>query len=728
VSTFRLYFPAELDPEPVADLLRTWAAESRGGWLTPASPLVLEARLGRNEVSWWATLENERIGRLRRASERCLPGLRWEPAEAPADGYRRAIELRIDSPRRLLEVEHSAALAARLLRLAEGLALNESLLVQWQIGVRLPRPPIPPAQAKPAPRSIWNLPDWGRPVLDSEQVQAARKKQTSHLFAASARLAVTTEHPGRAHQLLGQALEAYQLVRDPGVGPSRRWLPSWLVCRRLPRRQVSRLNPPIRLSAEELAAVIGWPIGNPMLPGVRYSAAPRLPLDRRSLLRRAGAGSRVIGEASHPAQAGALAMLRPLDAARHVHLLGPTGSGKSTVLTHLIVSDLTAGRTVVAIDPRGDLVDDVLARLPQERQDRVVVLDPSDPAPVGFNPLTQHTLGVEAVLHVLRSIWPDTSAPRMDDILYSGLLTLGRSPGHSLVELPLLLSEPGFRRPLVAAAQANDPLGLGRFWAWYDQLTDNQRAEALGPVMRRLRSFLLRPPLMAVLGQASPRFDFGRVLAGEQSLLVKLPKGSLGFDGARLIGALLIGHLWRQVQRRTALAAQRRPPIFLYLDEFQDFMLLPIDLADAMAGARALGLYMHLAHQHLAQLDQPTRSAVLANAGSRVVWRLDYDDAQVIARRSGGRLTSDALAGLGAYEVYASLLVAGEATPYGSLTTRPLEPPTERVGHLLALNRQRWGVPATETEGHLRQLLEDVPLTDLPPGPIGGVRRRGEAP
>lgn len=561
MNTYRLHFPAGLDHPPVADLLRTWAAESRGSWLTPASPLTLEARLSHEEVSWWVSLDFQRAARLRRASERCLPGLRWERTEARPLSCRRAVELRIDSPQRLLAAEHAEAVAARLLRLSEALDKGELLLVQWQVGVWLPRSPVPPATTKSEPRSIWNLPDWGKPVLDSEQVQAARRKQDGHLFAASARLAVATERSSRARQLLAQAVDAYQLLRRPGVGPSRRRLPSWLVRWRLHRYRVSRLNPAIRLSAEELAAVIAWPIGNPSLPGVRYTSAPVLPLDTRSLVRRTGLGGRVVGEASHPAQTGALAVLRPMDAARHAHLLGPTGSGKSTLLVHLILSDLVAGRTVVAIDPRGDLVDDVLARLPRDRQDQVVVLDPSDPAPVGLNPLDHHALGIEAVLHVLRSIWPDTSAPRMEDILHSGLLTLGRSPGHSLVELPLLLSEASFRRPLVAAVRASDPLGLGRFWGWYERLSEAQRAEALGPAMRRLRSFLLRPPLRAVLGQATPRFDLGLVMRGQQSLLVKLSKGSLGLDGAQLIGSLIVAHLWRQVQQRSQVSAAQRRPI-----------------------------------------------------------------------------------------------------------------------------------------------------------------------
>ncbi len=72
---------------------------------------------------------------------------------------------------------------------------------------------------------------------------------------------------------------------------------------------------------------------------------------------------------------------------QHLHVIGPTGVGKSVLLGRLIEQDIAAGRAVVVIEPKGDLVDDVLARIPAERRDDVVVLDAADSAPVGLNPL-----------------------------------------------------------------------------------------------------------------------------------------------------------------------------------------------------------------------------------------------------------------------------------------------------------------------------------------------------
>lgn len=719
MTTYRLHFPADVTAEAVAGVLRVAAAESRGGFLYPKAPIVVETVLRRREVSWWISLDERRARHLQSAAETGLPGLRWEQTPRPTVPVARAIELRVNSQERLLDADLAEATVQRLLGVASSLGKNEVVLIQWQIGAWLPRSPIPPAAA-PEPRTIWNLPEWGNPVRDSERVTALRKKQAEHIFAAVGRVAVGAATDQRADGLLASTINAYQLLRAPGVGVSRRRLPSWWVARRLDVWRVSQIGPAIRMTASELAGVIGWPVGNPALPGVRYAASRRLALDERCLTNRTKDSERILGAGGYPSQSEMSVRLGAKEGLRHLHVIGPSGVGKSTLLAHLILSDISAGRGVVAIDPKGDLVTEVLERVPESRRDSVIVLDPSDASPVGFNPLDTSALGIDGLLHVLRSIWATSWGPRMGDVIHAGLLTLSHGGGHSLPELPLLLTDAAFRRPLVARAVAEDPLGLGTFWPAFDALSDDARAQVLAPVMNKLRAFLLRPELRATLGQASPRFDLSDVFTQRRTLLVRLPKGQLGGEGAQLLGSLLVAHLWRLSLKRGALPANRRHPVFLYLDEFQEFLRLPLDLPDALVQARGLGVGLVLAHQHLGQLDAAVRSAMLANAGSRVAFHLDHDDAQVIAKRSGGRLRPEDLSGLGAYEAYASLLAENEATPYGSMVTLPLDRAIRPAEILLKQSRERWGVPASETEQRLRDLVAGTGGKAVDLGPLGG--------
>lgn len=731
-----LAFPREVTTEQVTALLRMLASEPRGSLLSQRAPMVVETILSREGVTWRLGSTHLRLTRLQRAADAYLPGLRSTAVQRTDSEASLAVELRVVGPERLLDVDHAEASSRRLLAVAHELRADETVTVQWQIGPWVARSPIPPPAKRPDP-TIWNIGQWGAPDRDSEQASAARKKIAEPVFACVGRIAVAGANldRNRAHHLIASTAGAMQLMRAPGAGISRRAIPSWAARRRLNRYSVPSLGPSCRLTAAELAGLIGWPLGNPRLPGVQYVSSRTLPLDDRVLIpaSRQEPSDRVLGVAATPSQAGSLAVLRSADSTRHFHVIGPSGVGKSTLLAHLILADIAAGRSVVVIDPKGDLVTDVLRRIPTQDLDRVAVLDPSDPAPLGFNPLDGGAVGIDGVVHVLRSIWTDSWGPRLGDVLLAGLLTLADSATkdsrHTVTELPLLLTDTTFRRPLVARAVQRDPLGLGTFWPWYESLSPQMLGQVLGPVMSRMRALLLRPDLRAVLGQPEPRFDLNTIFTQRRVLLVRLPKGQLGSDGSQLLGSLLVSHLWRLVQGRAAIPAERRHVVSLYLDEFQEFLRLPVDLPDALVQARGLGLGLTLAHQHLGQLDAPVRAAVLANTGSRAIFRTDFDDAGVLAKRTAGLLSPEDLMGLDAYEAYASIMRDGASTPYGSILTRPLPDTTTSVDRVLRANRDRWGVPRSQTEQRLSSLIDGTPTNaQQAEGPVLGGRQLPEDP
>ena len=721
-----LNFPAGVEAEPVANIVRTLAGEQRGGLLTRRLPVIIETELTRSGVTWHVGATSTTTRRLAQATDTYLPGMTWTPQDHHPFDPDVAVEVRVRGLERLLAVANAEGSAARLLGVVCELRRGEAVLVQWQIGPWLARSPIPPASAKRQKQTIWNIATSGEPERDSEQVTAARQKTAEHVFACVGRIAVAGVDGQRDHHLIAAAGGAMQLLRAPGVGVSRRAIPSWIAQRRLSRYRVPSINPPCRLTATELAGLIGWPIGNPRLPGVSYVASRALPMDERCLRPLSDhPGQRVLGESAYPSQAGQVVVLEPKAATRHLHVVGPTGVGKSTMLTHLILADIAAGRSVIAIDPKGDMVTEIIRRLDPAERERVVVLDPSDEAPVGFNPLSGGVAGIDGVMHVIRSMWPD--GPRLSDVIHAALSTLAYNPGHTLAELPILLTDDGFRRPLVARAVAADRLGLGTFWPWYESLSPDMRAQTLAPVMSRMRALLLRPALRAVLAQPHPRFDLNDIFTKRTSLLVRLPKGDLGAGGAELLGSLLVAQVWRLIQGRARIPAERRHPVNLVLDEFAEFLKIPMELPDVLVTARGLGVGLTMAHQHLGQLDGAVRAAVLANSGSRAVFRADFDDARVLAKRTGGLLAPEDLMGLEPFHAYASVMAGDAPTAYGSMRTRPLGPVTADPTAFLAANRQRFGTPRAETEERLAKLLTGSPSSSksMPPGVLGGRRIDG---
>lgn len=711
-------FPTGLTTDQAVGFVRSLATRGRAGWLMPKRPLIFEFRATRDQRTWHIGLPEAESRDLTQRVEQWLPGAALHASSQSPTSEGVAIELRLRSQRRPLRAELQPEITQGLLGSVSGLHGQEVVVVQWVVGGWLPRTPVPPTSSTGEAHGVLNIiRDLASPDLDSEEVNQARKKQAELLFACVGRVAVRGAKAGRARQQIMRVVGAYQVLRVPGAGVSRRILPSWWVSSRMRRGVVNQIDPACVLRADELVAVLGWPVGlddDVHLPGVELTRARLLRPDRRVVRPTTPSidgkpANRVVATSAHPAVTGQL-VLPEREGLRHLHVLGPTGVGKSTLLAQLILQDIALGHGLVVVDPKGDLVDDVIIRLPASELGRVVVLDPGDQAPVGLNPLRGNQSGpnIDGILGMLHSLWASSWGPRLGDVLHAGLLTLSLNPGHSLVELPLLLTNPAFRRPLVARAVGLEPLGLAGFWTWFDALSPEQASQVLGPVMNKLRAFILRPDLRAVLGQVEPRFDMNRVFDGRGVLLVRLPKGVLGAETAALLGSLVVQQVWLATLTRAALPAARRAPVFVYLDEFQDVMRLPVDLGDALVQARGLGVGLVLAHQHLGQLDTNLRAAVLANVASRVAFRLDHDDATVIAKRSGGRLKAEDFWSLPAFEAYADLSAEGMSRGFASARTSPLERPIRGLGTIRRSNRERWGIPRSETETRLRQLLGDM--------------------
>jgi hypothetical protein len=190
---------------------------------------------------------------------------------------------------------------------------------------------------------------------------------------------------------------------------------------------------------------------------------------------------------------------------------------------------------------------------------------------------------------------------------------------------------------------------------------------------------------------------------------VPLAKGLLGEEAAALIGSLLISRLWQAVQRRAALPAAERTPVFVYIDEFQDYLRLPLGLADVLAQARGLGFGLTLAHQHLGQLPADIRDAVLANARSRIIFQLSAADAHTFARELAPHLTAADLGGLGPYEVVAQLSTGSRVAPPATGVTQPPPPVTGEAAAAREASRQRYGIDRQRIEAALRARHEGRP-------------------
>lgn len=365
------------------------------------------------------------------------------------------------------------------------------------------------------------------------------------------------------------------------------------------------------------------------------------------------------------------------DARQHLHVLGATGSGKSELLAQLVLADAHAGRGAVVVDPKGDLVTDVLSRLPERAGARVVLFDAGSKLPPPcLNPLQatdNHALVVDQVTSIFSRVYADSWGPRTDDLLRVGLLTLTAQPDTpTLAQLPRLLTDPGWRHG--AVAHVRDPVVAG-FWTSYEQMSDAARMAVIAPLMNKLRGFLLKPFVRAAIAAGPSTVTMSEVLDGGGLCLVRIPAGTLGAETAHLVGSLIVAETWQAATARTGTPQHQRADASLYLDEAHHFLNLPYPVEDMLAAARGYRLSMTLAHQNLAQLPGEVAEAISTNARTKIWFTASPEDARRLARHTGPHLSEHDLSHLGAFQAAVRPVVDNRETSAFTIATRKLPPP-----------------------------------------------------
>ena len=400
----------------------------------------------------------------------------------------------------------------------------------------------------------------------------------------------------------------------------------------------------------------------------------------------------ILGDADHgPARGVAL---RPADLRRHVHILGNNGTGKSTLLQHVILSAIQHGFGAVLIEPNGDVSLDLLERLPADVAERTVIIDPSEISSCpGINPLegADPDLAVDNVVAIFRRTFEQYWGPRTDDILRVSCLTLLRRGQATLTEIPRLLSDEIFRARCTKGL--DDPDGLGGFWQWYAALSEAARAQAVGPLVSKLRAFLLRPFVRAVVGGEHTTLDISQVLDGGV-LIARLPKGTLGSETCELLGSFLNDAVWQAITARAAVPEAERHDAIVVLDEFQDFVARSKAFSERLAQARKYHVGYVLAHQFLGQLPADLRLAVSGEARSKVYFAMSSEDSRVCVRHVEPQLREGDLTRLATYQAAVRLCVDGGLAPACTIRTRPAPPPDPaRAQMVRAASRARFAKP-----------------------------------
>lgn len=320
---------------------------------------------------------------------------------------------------------------------------------------------------------------------------------------------------------------------------------------------------------------------------------------------------------------------------RHLYMVGKSGSGKSTLLFNIARQDIERGEGVCVIDPHGDLAEDLLHYIPENRIADTIYFNAAETKyPIGLNILNaqnEEEIGLLAddLLVTFRRL-SDSWGERMENLLRFTIHTLLRMEDATFLDIQNILQDPTFRAEALKQIKEKSILA---FW----QFQFPQLAKDAGqPILNRMSKFALSTPLSLILSQAEATLNFYDVIQNKKVLLVNLAKGKIGEDNAKLLGSIIVSQLQLSIMRRANLAKELRAPYYLYVDEFQNFTTSAFQTI--LSEARKYQLCLTLAHQYISQLDDQTKHAILGNVGTITVFPLGEKDASSLKYELGGFL------------------------------------------------------------------------------------------
>jgi len=390
------------------------------------------------------------------------------------------------------------------------------------------------------------------------------------------------------------------------------------------------------------------------------------------------------------------------DRRRHMYVIGKSGTGKTTLLTNMVIADIRAGRGVCLVDPHGEAAEEILHFVPEERIDDVIYINPSDiEYPIAFNPLEKVSfelrhLTASGLMSVFKKIWPDVWSARMEYILNNTLLALLEYPDSTILGVMKMFSDKEYRRTIVENLQ--DPV-VRSFWVdEFAKYSQRLETEAVAAIQNKVGQFVANPLIRNIMGQTRSSFDVRKIMDEGKILIVNLSKGKMGEDNSALLGAMIVTKLQLAAMSRVDTPMEKRRDFYLYVDEFQNFATE--SFATILSEARKYRLSLILAHQYIDQLEEEVRSAIFGNVGTMIIFRVGAQDAEFLEQEFEPDFMVNDFVNLSNTHIYVKLMIDGMSSkPFSARTLPPPSVPTvSLVNDIIEASREKYAIPRATVE------------------------------
>ena len=399
---------------------------------------------------------------------------------------------------------------------------------------------------------------------------------------------------------------------------------------------------------------------------------------------------------------------------KHMYIIGKTGMGKTTLLKNAIYQDMLSGKGLAVLDPHGDLLQELLAIIPENRKKDVIVFDPSDRAcPIGLNILAPgiHFKDIDeeqdkiasSVISVFKKIARDFWGPRMEHILKNATLTALQTDNPNLYTLQRLLTDKGYQKKV--ASTLKDPV-LRQFWnKEFALLGTMQLGNVTAPLTQRLGSFITTKMSRHILLQEKSTISISQIMDEGKILLVNLSKGDLGEDMSFFFGTVLTSLVWMAAYKRTEIPEKERKDFFLYVDEFQNFAT--DSLSEITSEGRKYHVSLIACHQNLAQVeDQSILKVVAGNANTIICLKASPDDEKFILPFMEPEVEKGDIVNLAPYRFFMKLTNERSENAFSGQTVQlDIEPSNKTKSEVIDCSRKHNATPRAEVEEYLDKLF-----------------------
>lgn len=341
---------------------------------------------------------------------------------------------------------------------------------------------------------------------------------------------------------------------------------------------------------------------------------------------------------------------------RHSHLIGKSGGGKSSLLEHMILSDIDDGHGVAVLDPHGDLVDRLSCCIPEDKIEQTIYFNPGHPdwVPI-WNPM-HHSPGqdigrtADDMVRAIQSFVTSGSwGDRMEHILRNMCFSLIPMPHSTVLDLADLLRNKSeeskqLRKEILKVV---DNVSVRQFW-----MHDFERygKDDLGPPRNKLSKLLVTGTVSLMLSQPDSLIDFGRIM--DQSLILLVNLSTVGPTVREILGCFILSLLHLNALGRSGIPREDRRPFDIYCDEAHRFMTDALE--DLIAETRKFNVSLNLAHQYMSQFGQRKIDA-FSSVGTTVIFNVDERDARYLTKDLRGKVKPEDMFNLEVAEAIARI-------------------------------------------------------------------------